>query len=165
MEQPLVSVVLSGMSNMQQVIENIQSADNSGINILNESELKTIHDLKDAYESYNLVPCTSCGYCLPCPNGVTIPSIMNVVNEIGYWGEKNRHRFEMMYNRMAKTLEDLQRRLDSGDEAEGAASLCIQCSECLDKCPQNINIPNVMEIINGIFTKDLDISEVKKLRI
>ena len=158
-DQPEVSVVLSGMSNMQQVIENIQSAKNSGINKLNESELKTIHDLRDAYKSYNLVPCTGCGYCIPCPNGVAIPSIMNVVNEMGYWGKTNSHRYEMMYNRMAKTPEDLKGRLDSGDETEGAASLCTQCNECLDKCPQNINIPNVMDLINGIFTKVLDISE------
>lgn len=162
--QPEVSVVLSGMSTMQQVVENIQSAKNSGISTLTEVELKTISGLRDVYKSYNLVPCTSCGYCIPCPNGVSIPSVMSVVNEIGYWGEKNRKRFEMMYNRMAKTSEDLQRRLDSGDEAEGAASLCTQCGECLDKCPQKIDIPNVMELINGIFTKNLDLSEVKKLR-
>ena len=65
---------------------------------------------------------------------------------------------------MAKTPEDLKGRIESGDEAEGAASLCTQCGECLDKCPQSINIPDVMKIINGIFSEGHDLFEVEKLR-
>jgi predicted aldo/keto reductase-like oxidoreductase len=65
---------------------------------------------------------------------------------------------------MARTPEDLKSRMESGNDAEGAASLCTQCEECVEKCPQNINIPNVMEVVNGIFNNNLDISEVKKLK-
>ena len=162
--RPEVSVVLSGMSTMQQVVENVESAKNSGIRSLSEDELQVIRNLRTAFKSYNLVPCTSCGYCIPCPNGVAIPTIMNVVNEMGYWGEEQKHRYEMAYNRMAKTPEDLKARLESGDEAEGAASLCTQCSECLEKCPQQINIPRIMDVVNGIFNGDLNFSEIKTLK-
>ncbi|MHA2474539.1 MAG: aldo/keto reductase [Promethearchaeota archaeon] len=75
---PEVSVVLSGMSTMQQVVENVESANNSGINILTEEESNTISELREAYGKYIIVPCTSCGYCLPCPNGVNIPQILRL---------------------------------------------------------------------------------------
>ena len=83
--QKHVSVVLSGMSTMQQVVENVESASNSEINTLTEPELKTIADLKDAYNKYVVVLCTRCGYCIPCPNGVSIPSVLGILNEIAYW--------------------------------------------------------------------------------
>ncbi|MCK4370724.1 MAG: aldo/keto reductase, partial [Candidatus Lokiarchaeota archaeon] len=62
---PEVCVVLSGMSNMQQVKENIESANNSAINSITKDELKTISKLRKTYDKYDLVPCTSCRYCLP----------------------------------------------------------------------------------------------------
>ncbi|MFX1399531.1 MAG: aldo/keto reductase [Promethearchaeota archaeon] len=149
--QPEVSVVLSGMSTMQQVIENVESANNSGINILAEEELKTISELREAYKKHDVVPCTSCGYCLPCPNGVTIPVVLSIMNEIAYWGDKGKLRVAYFYDRMVKTPEDLEKRRAAGDEVEGAASLCIQCGECLDKCPQQIDIPSMMEKVNAIY--------------
>ncbi|MCK4480460.1 MAG: aldo/keto reductase, partial [Candidatus Lokiarchaeota archaeon] len=60
---PEVCVVLSGMSNMQQVKENIESANNSAINSITKDELKTISKLRKTYDKYDLVPCTSCRYC------------------------------------------------------------------------------------------------------
>jgi predicted aldo/keto reductase-like oxidoreductase len=154
--QEHVSVVLSGMSTMRQVEENVISASNSGINTLNESELSTIKDLSDAYNKYAIVSCTRCGYCIPCPNGVSIPSVLRVLNEIAYWGERAR----MEYNRMVKTPEDLERRKEGGEEVEGAASLCTQCGECLEKCPQQIEIPEMMNKVNQIFKDGKEVSEV-----
>ena len=58
-----------------------------------------------------------------------------------------------------KTKEELD---DSGVESEGNASLCIQCGECLDKCPQQINIPEQLEKVNLIFVEAKKISEVFK---
>jgi len=145
---------------MQQVIENVESADKSGINILSEEELHTISNLRKAYKKYDIVPCTSCGYCMPCPNGVTIPSVLMLINEIAYWGERRKPRIAFFYNRMAKNQEDLEKRISEGEEAEGAASLCIQCEECLDKCPQQIGIPDIMEKANAIFEENKKVSEV-----
>jgi predicted aldo/keto reductase-like oxidoreductase len=158
--QPEVSVALSGMSTMQQVIENVESAGNSGINILTEEEIQTIHELREVYRKYDVVPCTSCGYCIPCPNGVTIPSVLSLVNGLSYWGEEGRQRISLFYNRMVKTPEDLEARKVGGEEIEGSACLCIQCGECLDKCPQQINIPEFMKKANALFEEGKEISEI-----
>ncbi|NHJ25476.1 MAG: aldo/keto reductase [Candidatus Lokiarchaeota archaeon] len=149
--QPEVSVVLSGMSTMQHVIENVESANNSGIKILNEDELATISELREAYEKYTYVPCTSCGYCLPCPNDVGIPGVLRLLNEVYYWGEQGKQRISYFYNNMAKTKEEIETKRENGDEYEGAAVLCVQCGECLDKCPQQIEIPEMMLKANAIF--------------
>jgi len=157
---PEVSVVLSGMSTMQQVVENVESANNSGINIVTEEELSTISELREAYGKYIIVPCTSCGYCLPCPNGVNIPQILRLVNDLYYYGGRGRPRIAFFYNRMAKTEEDYEKRKAAGEEVEGAATLCIQCGECLDKCPQQIEIPDFMEKANALFEKGESVSKV-----
>ncbi|MFW9899825.1 MAG: aldo/keto reductase [Candidatus Thorarchaeota archaeon] len=154
-----VSVVLSGMSTMQQVKENIESAKKSVNNNLSEEELHTIFELREAYDKYNLVPCTSCRYCLPCPQGVSIPWVFRFLNDLGYWGEGQKARISFFYDRMAKTKEALEEGLSKGDEVDGAASLCIQCGECLEKCPQQIDIPDIMEKANAIFEEGKKVSD------
>ncbi|NVM36945.1 MAG: aldo/keto reductase [Candidatus Lokiarchaeota archaeon] len=157
---PEVSIVLSGMSSMQHVKENIESANNSAINSLSAEELHTISELRKIYDKYDLVPCTSCRYCLPCPNGVSISWIFRLLNDLGYWGERRRDRILIFYNRMAKNPEILEKRLSEEEEVEGAASLCIQCGECLEKCPQQIDIPDIMKKANGIFEEGREVSEL-----
>ena len=157
---PEVSVVLSGMSNLQQVKENVQSAEKSGINSLTDSELKIIKNLQQAFEKYHLIPCTSCGYCMPCPNGVSIKNVLYIMNEVGYWGEQGKPRVAYFYTGMAKTQEDLERKISEGEEANGSALLCIECGECLDKCPQQIDIPKYMKQAVAIFEEDKKVSEV-----
>ncbi|MFX0040002.1 MAG: aldo/keto reductase [Promethearchaeota archaeon] len=154
-----VSVVLSGMSTLQQVKENIQSANTSAANSLKKSELETISKLRKAFNEYVLIPCTSCEYCLPCPNGVEIPMVIRLLNEMAYWGELGRPRISYFYNNMSKTPEELEVKIHNGDEAEGAASLCTQCEECLTKCPQQINIPDIMEKTNAIFEQGKEVSD------
>ncbi|MDX1798050.1 MAG: aldo/keto reductase [Candidatus Lokiarchaeia archaeon] len=158
-DHPEVSVALSGMSSMQQVKENIDSANKSEANSLSAEELNTISELRKIYDKYELVPCTSCKYCLPCPNGVAIPWIFRLLNELGYWGERRRDLLISFYNRCAKTQEEFERRCSEEDEVEGAASLCTQCGECLEKCPQQIDIPDVMEKVREIFEEGKEISE------
>ena len=160
---PEVSVVLSGMSTMQHVKENLESAKISGVNILSEDELLTISKLREAYSKYLVVPCTSCGYCMPCPNGVSIPFILRIANDLAYWGEKGKLRIAFFYNRMAKTQEDIEKRKSEGEEFDGAAYLCTKCGECVDKCPQQIDIPDIMEKVNEIFEEGKKISEILEL--
>jgi len=155
-----VSVVLSGMSTMQHVIENIDSASKSGVNSLTDDELNTISDLRKAYNKYIVVPCTSCGYCIPCPNDVSIPFILRLLNDMAYWGESGRQRITFFYNYLAKTQEDIEERRSKDQEIDGAATLCIQCGECLDKCPQQIEIPDFMEKANEIFENGKSISDI-----
>ena len=61
---------------------------------------------------------------------------------------------------MGKTEESFEKRKADGEEVEGAATLCIQCEECLDKCPQQIDIPTFMEHANSLFEDGKSISEV-----
>jgi len=157
---PEVSVVLSGMSAMQHVVENVKSANNSVSNILTEDELQSIDELREAYNKYTLVPCTYCRYCLPCPNGVSIPFVIRLLNDVYYWGADGIAQISYFYKGMAKTQEDLEQKIAEGDEADGAPSLCIQCGECLEKCPQQIDIPDIMEKTNAIFEDGKKVSEM-----
>ena len=77
---PEVSVVLSGMGNLQMLNENCDNADKSGVNSLNEKDLSVIDILTKIYRKKILVPCTSCKYCLPCPSGVNIPQNFAIIN-------------------------------------------------------------------------------------
>jgi predicted aldo/keto reductase-like oxidoreductase len=154
-----VSVVLSGMSSMQQVKENIRSAENSCKNSLKKKELMIMSELRKAFDKYIIVPCTSCEYCLPCPNGVAIPMVIRLLNELAYWGDLGRPRISLFYNSLIKTQKELNEKLNSGDEAEGAANLCIQCGECIDKCPQQINIPDIMKKTSSIFEENKKVTD------
>ncbi len=78
--QPEVSVVLSGMSTMSHVIENIASANRSGPGTLIE-ELNLTSRVCESYLSHGFIGCTGCGYCTPCPSGVAIPEILALYNE------------------------------------------------------------------------------------
>jgi predicted aldo/keto reductase-like oxidoreductase len=73
--QPEVAVALSGMSAMEHVVENVAVAARSGAGTLTADDLALFDSVQEAYQGSYPVPCTSCGYCMPCPNGVEIPSI------------------------------------------------------------------------------------------
>lgn len=155
--QKEVSVVLSGMSAMNQVVENIQSASNSGINILTEEELQTIEKLKKAFAKHIfVVPCTTCRYCMPCPQGVNIPTLFNILNQFYQYGERQRAGFTSYYKSLPKTPEELEK---TGKKDIGSANLCIQCGECLEKCPQQIEIPDELEKVRAIFENGKKITD------
>ncbi len=158
--QPEVSVVLSGMSAMQHVVENVESAEISAINSLSSEELNTIAKLRESFIRFNVVPCTGCRYCMPCPQDVSIPTVLLLLNDMAYYGEKGRKRCSIFYNRMERDIEALKIRKENGEEVEGAASLCIECLECIEKCPQQIDIPNALKLACDIFEEEKPVSEV-----
>jgi hypothetical protein len=123
--QPEVSVVLSGMSTMEQVQENLASASRSGPGTLSTADLELIGRVREEYERLCPIPCTDCKYCLPCPSGVNIPRILEIYNDLAIYGDQRRAR--IVYGWL------------SDDER---ANLCIECGECLEKCPQSIEIPD-----------------------
>jgi predicted aldo/keto reductase-like oxidoreductase len=133
--QPEVSVVLSGMSTMEHVQENVASASASGINTLSAEELALVGRVRDRYGELCPIPCTKCGYCMPCPNGVDIPRNFDVYNQGAMYDKADYSRRE--YNNWIPE--------------EARASACIQCRECEEKCPQNIPIsewmPSVHEVL------------------
>ena len=127
--QPEAALVLSGMSTMQHVKENLVSANRSGVGSLTNEELTLIKQVTDAYREVSPIPCTNCGYCMPCPNGVNIPGVFVIHNDAMIYGDANRAR--MLY----------QIRIPE----EKRADKCIACEECLELCPQKIPIPEWME--------------------
>jgi len=119
-----ISLVLSGMSAMEQVEENLLSANRSGIGTLTMEELALVGRVREAYRALCAVPCTSCKYCLPCPSGVDIPEVFSIYNDLLMYGDEKRS--QMFYS----WLDDKTR-----------ADQCVECGECLEKCPQHIEIP------------------------
>jgi predicted aldo/keto reductase-like oxidoreductase len=132
--QSEVSLLLSGMSTMAHVIENLASANRSGPGILQEPELTLYEAVRAEYERLCPIPCTNCKYCLPCPSGVNIPRVLEIYNDLMMYGDENRA--QMVY--------------DSFLKEEERANLCIVCGECLEKCPQMIEIPDLLAEIHGV---------------
>jgi predicted aldo/keto reductase-like oxidoreductase len=120
---PEVSVVLSGMSTMEQVKQNVASAGQSGANTLTDEDLTIIGKARDAYNELCAIPCTGCEYCLPCPNDVRITRIIELYNEA------------VMYNDLGSS-----KRGYSFMKEEQRADKCVECGECEEKCPQSIEI-------------------------
>jgi predicted aldo/keto reductase-like oxidoreductase len=126
-EHPEVSVVLSGMSSMQQITDNLAVADHSGPGVLTSDELALVDKVSQAYRQLSPVPCTGCGYCLPCANNVEISRIFEMYNDA------------IMYDD-----PEMSRRFYGGRfglKPEQLADQCIVCEECIEKCPQKISIP------------------------
>ncbi len=134
--KPEVALVLSGMTTMQQVEENLASADASGIGSLSEEELATVARGRDAYAGLRTVPCTQCGYCMPCPTGVNIPGNMQVYNAAHVFGGNQKGLSTALYR--------------DWPEAKRAAA-CVACGECEPKCPQSIPIAEWMTKIDEAF--------------
>ena len=128
---PEVTLALSGMSNMQQVSENVAAAENSEPHSLTPDELAVIGQVRDAYFSLSPVSCTACRYCSPCPNGVDIPRVFEFYNDAIVYNSATDQR--KMYNNAIIFKE------------ENRADRCIQCDQCLEKCPQKLQIPDLLE--------------------
>jgi predicted aldo/keto reductase-like oxidoreductase len=135
--KPEISIVLSGMSTMEQVVENVQSASRSGIDSLVQEDLDLVERARSAYEALIPIPCTACEYCLPCPNDVLIPRNFTIFNEGVMYGDLAGAR---------RSYEWLERR-----EGESAlASACLACEDCETKCPQNIRISQWMPYVHEV---------------
>jgi len=155
---PEVSVVLSGMGNMQMLNENCDSADRSGVNSLNEEDLNIIDNLIKIYREKILVHCTSCKYCLPCPSGVNIPQNFAILNNLALERSNVRKWLQKRdYKKMAHSPKKLNQAKSNGN-----ASLCTNCEICLEKCPQEINIPDELKNVHLILKKGKKISAIYK---
>jgi len=129
--QPEVSLVLSGMSTMEQVIENVESAGRSGIGTLTGEDLYLVDRVRETYRELCAIPCTACEYCLPCPSGVHIPEVFEIYNDMLMYGDEPRAR--MFYSWL---------------DEKARADLCTECGECLTKCPQHIEIPDWLKRVH-----------------
>lgn len=132
--QPEVSLALSGMSTIEQVEENIASASVSGPGTLSAGEGDLVDQVREIIHSLSPIPCTACEYCLPCPNGVNIPRNFDVYNRAAMYDNLEDSRKEYKY-----WIPDDQK-----------AAACIQCEECLTKCPQQIAISTWLPVVEEV---------------
>ena len=130
-----VGTILSGMSSMVQVVEDVQYAERSAVGCLAEGERARFRKAKEIYESLRPVPYTICGYCMPCPHGVDIPGNFTILND--------RH----MYDDERAAIWSYNNEMD---EAKRAAA-CAECGECEPKCPQQIPIIDSLKRVRAEF--------------
>lgn len=124
--QPEVTCVLSGMNSIEMVRENCRIASDAHAGSFTDDDFSLIEAVKTAISETELVGCTGCRYCMPCPKGVDIPALFRCYN-MTTLESKSAARFEY-----AQTV---------GLKAEkGFATQCVNCGKCESHCPQSIPI-------------------------
>jgi predicted aldo/keto reductase-like oxidoreductase len=135
--RPEVTVVLSGMNEEAHIQENLRTADQAYPDSLTDEELHLVKRVESRYRELLRVGCTGCQYCMPCQVGVNIPLCFEEYNNLYLVDDREGEKFTY-----AARL--------GGAVALGEpeyASLCVQCGQCVEKCPQHIDIPTVLESI------------------
>ncbi|MFX0208105.1 MAG: aldo/keto reductase [Candidatus Hodarchaeota archaeon] len=125
---PNVSVALSGMGSVEMLDENLIFVSKENYDQLTIDEKERIQNIATKFKELSDVVCTGCGYCMPCPNEVNIKEIFDFLIRYQVYGQKEDAKG--MYAQIGKL-----RWLPGKD-----ATACIECEECLEKCPQKIPI-------------------------
>jgi len=133
-DQPEVTVVLSGMSNMEQLDANLESASRARSRSFQAADFDVIAQLRQKYRERAAIPCTKCNYCMPCPNGVDIPAVFEFYNEAFFHDDvpTSRFRYQIFLPESAR------------------AAACIACHECEERCPQKIPISDWMPKVHAL---------------
>jgi len=135
---PEVSIALSGMSNMQQVEENVKTAERSDPNLLTKTELDFIDQVTRKYKELGFIDCSGCKYCQPCDEGVNIPAVLALMNE--YYTKNMSNEVKTKYwERIAP---------------ENQAKRCVRCGKCEELCPQHLPIRNFLRSAAFIFEQE-----------
>lgn len=140
---PNVKTILSGMSTLDQMIENIAFAEKMEANVIGEEEAKRYLQVKEAIEARIKVPCTDCKYCMPCPVGVNIP------------GNFTQYNKAFMYEDQYMSANVYQNKY----KEEQRASACIACGKCEPQCPQNIKIIEALKEVDAYLGQSMDFSK------
>jgi len=127
-DHPEVSLLLSGMSDLSQVEQNLASADASGTKRMTQPELDVVAKVREEYRKLIRVSCTKCQYCMPCPQGVGIPHVFRLYNDLSMYGNEDWIRQQYFEH----TPESMR------------APGCIACGTCEEACPQQIKIIEVL---------------------
>jgi predicted aldo/keto reductase-like oxidoreductase len=138
---PEVTLALSGMSTMEQVVENVSFAEHSQPHNLTANEIKFIRQVHDAYLSLTPIDCNGCQICMPCPNGIEldIPRVFDF------------YKSAIMYNEAANRRKMYA---DPGMfRPETRADKCNKCSQCVAKCPRKLPIPELLEKAHAYLTE------------
>lgn len=127
-DQPEITLLLSGMSQMCQVEENLAAAGEARERQFTSQDHAIIARIVEKYKERRVIPCTKCSYCMPCPSGVDIPRNFELYND-GV-AHENMGIVRGVYLRFM------------GEEDR--ASACTACRACEEKCPQKIEISEWM---------------------
>ena len=133
---PEATTVLSGMNEESHIQENLAIAAEALPNSLTQDELNLVEEAGRKYRALMKVDCTGCGYCMPCPSDVAISRCFEVYNKMHMFGNVIEAKFSYA--------------LSMGGAFSGIpsyASQCVRCEECLEKCPQHIEIPDFLELV------------------
>jgi predicted aldo/keto reductase-like oxidoreductase len=125
---PNVQTILSGMSNMEQIVDNVNTINN--FEPLGNEEYEYLEKALRIYREKDKVPCTNCRYCLDCPSTVDIPKVFDIYND---------YVLDMDKDRLKTRLNDIESSRQAGN--------CTDCKNCMEKCPQSIDIPNMLGTI------------------
>jgi len=136
---PQMAMVLSGMSNMDQMIDNISSMKN--FMPLSDTEMEAVHKVCDIFNSLGRIPCTGCHYCVEeneCPKKIDIPGMFSAFDEHEVFNNRNS---EFFYSEILT------------GNGNGKASDCIKCGKCEKVCPQHLEIRELLEKVAEVFEK------------
>ena len=128
-DKPEVGLILSGMNEILHIDENVEEAGKALPESLTEKETGLIDKVKEIYKSRMAVDCTNCQYCMPCPVGVDIPGCFNFLNT----------------GAMFENMEYAKGQYKTFMTGDKKASTCIECGACEEKCPQHIEIRNMLK--------------------
>ncbi|AKB51339.1 Aldo/keto reductase [Methanosarcina barkeri str. Wiesmoor] len=135
---PEVTVVLSGMNEESHIEENLKIASEAYPNSLTDTEMQLVNRVEQKYRQLVKIGCTGCRYCMPCPSGVNIPECFEIYNNLHMFGNVEGARFKYAV-RMSGVF--------TNTEPGGFASQCTECGQCMEKCPQNLKIPDLLKAV------------------
>jgi predicted aldo/keto reductase-like oxidoreductase len=126
--QKEVTLLLSGMNSMEQMTENIKTAESAQAGIMSEKELTIIKQAESIFTQSTKIPCTGCNYCMPCPHGVNIPGCFSGYNT-------------SYANGFFAGVSQYMKNINASDaEKNASAKKCKKCGKCEKQCPQHIEI-------------------------
>ena len=145
---PRVQVVLSGMTYMEHLTDNLETF--LDFKPVSEEDKAVLENVAEQLENYPLVKCTGCQYCMPCPYGINIPGIFKFYNDninagtyVSSKEQKDyaraKRRYLLKYNEAIPTVRQ--------------ADHCIACRKCVQSCPQRIQIPTELRRIDTYIEK------------
>jgi predicted aldo/keto reductase-like oxidoreductase len=145
---PEITVLLSGMNDETQIDENLKIASEAFPDSLTDNELTVIDNFRKTYLNSMQVGCTGCAYCMPCPEGINIPSAFLNLNSYHI-----SSKFE------AKIMHMLSAGVQTKDGKPHWTNTCINCGQCEKKCPQALKIREAFKLVQ----RDLERPSTKLL--